>query len=104
MIAGWQPSEHQFTPAMIDQIAIHELGHAVVGLLCKHHGKMTKVVINLSAPNTPAYTVFEPSSSNIVTRENFIEHLMILLSGRIAEEVFYDVSVTTAQLMILKKH
>ena len=83
---------------MIDQIAIHELGHAVVGLLCKHHGKMTKVVINLSAPNTPAYTVFEPSSSNIVTREALFEHLMILLSGRIAEEVFYDVSVTTGAI------
>lgn len=98
MIAGWQPSEHQFTQEMIDQIAIHELGHAVVGLLCKHHGKMTKVVINLSAPNTPAYTVFEPSSSNIVTREALFEHLMILLSGRIAEEVFYDVSVTTGAI------
>ena len=28
MIAGWQPSEHQFTQDMVDQIAIHELGHA----------------------------------------------------------------------------
>ena len=98
MIAGWQPSDHQFTQEMIDQIAIHELGHAVVGLLSKHHGKMTKVVINLSAPNTPAYTVFEPSSSNIVTREALFEHLMILLAGRIAEEVFYDVSVTTGAI------
>ena len=98
MIAGWQPSDHQFTQEMIDQIAIHELGHAVVGMLSKHHGKMTKVVINLSAPNTPAYTVFEPSSSNIVTREALFEHLMILLAGRIAEEVFYDVSVTTGAI------
>jgi cell division protease FtsH len=98
MIAGWQPSEHKFSKEMIDQIAIHELGHAVVGMLSKHHGKMTKVVINLSAPNTPAYTVFEPSSSNIVTREALFEHLMILLSGRIAEEVFYGVSVTTGAI------
>jgi cell division protease FtsH len=98
MIAGWQPTEHTFTQEMIDQIAIHELGHAIVGMLSKHHGKMTKVVINLSAPNTPAYTVFEPSGSNIVTREALFEHLMILLAGRIAEEVFYDVSVTTGAI------
>ena len=98
MIAGWQPNEHEFTEAIIDQIAIHELGHAVVGVLSKHHGKMTKVVINLSAPNTPAYTVFENTGSNIVTREALLEHLMILLAGRIAEEVFYGVSVTTGAI------
>ena len=98
IMAGWQPTDHHFTDAMIKQIAIHEMGHAVVGMLCKHHGKMTKVVINLSAPNTPAYTVFEPSGSNIVTREALFEHLMILLGGRIAEEVFYGVSVTTGAI------
>lgn len=98
MIAGWQPNEHEFTQAIIDQIAIHELGHAVVGMLCKHHGKMTKVVINLSAPNTPAYTVFENTGSNIATRDALFEHLMILLAGRIAEEVFYGVSVTTGAI------
>jgi len=98
MIAGWQPTEHEFTEEIIEQIAIHELGHAVVGMLSKHHGKMTKVVINLSAPNTPAYTVFESSGSNIATREALFEHLMILLAGRIAEEVFYGVSVTTGAI------
>ena len=98
MLVGWQPSEHKFTEQMIDQIAIHELGHAVVGMLSKHHGKMKKVVINLSSPNTPAYTIFESSTTNIVTREALFEHLMILLAGRIAEEIFYDVSVTTGAI------
>ena len=59
---------------------------------------MSKVIINLSATKTPAYTVFEPSSSNIMMREALFEHLMILLAGRIAEEVFYDVSVTTGAI------
>jgi cell division protease FtsH len=98
MIAGWQPNEHQFTSDIIDHIAIHEMGHAVVGFLSKHHSKMTKVVINLSSPKSPGYTVFETSTSNIYVREALFEHLMILLSGRIAEEVFYNVSVTTGAL------
>ena len=98
MMVGWQPNEHKFTTDIIDHIAIHELGHAVVGLLCKHHSKMTKVIINLSAPKSPAYTVFENTASNILTREALFEHLMILLAGRIAEEVFYDVSVTTGAI------
>jgi len=98
MMVGWQPNEHQYSTDIIDQIAIHELGHAVVGLLSKHHSKMTKVVINLSSPKNPAYTIFEGSSNNILTRESLFEHLMILLAGRIAEEVFYGVSVSTGAI------
>ena len=98
MMAGWQPNEHEFTSDIIDHIAIHEMGHAVVGFLSKHHSKMSKVVINLSSPKSPGYTVFESSTSNIYVREALFEHLMILLSGRIAEEVFYNVSVTTGAI------
>jgi len=98
MMVGWQPTEHKFTSDIIDHIAIHELGHAVVGLLSKHHSKMTKVIINLQAPKSPAYTVFEASDSPLYTRESLFEHLMILLGGRIAEEVFYNASVTTGAI------
>jgi cell division protease FtsH len=98
MIAGWQPNDHELTKPLIDQIAIHELGHAVVGMVCKHHSKMTKVIINLSAPRSPAYTIFENPPNNFLTRENLFEHLMVLLSGRIAEETFYDISVTTGAI------
>lgn len=98
ILGGWQPTEHQFTSNMIEQIAIHEMGHAVVGLVSKHHSKMTKVVVNLSSPKTPAYTVFENNEDILFTREALFEHLAILLAGRIAEEVFYDVSVTTGAI------
>ena len=98
MLVGWQPMDHQFTNDIIDHIAIHELGHVIVGLLSKHHAKISKVMINLSAPKSPAYTVFEPADSAIFTREALFEHLMILLAGRIAEEVFYGVSVTTGAI------
>jgi cell division protease FtsH len=98
MMVGWQPNEHQFTANIIDSIAIHEMGHAIVGLLSKHHSKMTKVIINLQAPQSPGYTVFETSSSTIFTREALFEHLMILLAGRIAEEIVFDVSVSTGAI------
>lgn len=98
MMVGWQPTEHEFTDNIIDHIAIHELGHAIVGLLAKHHAPVTKVLINLSAPQSPGYTVFAGSKSPIMTREALFEHLMILLSGRIAEEVFYGRSITTGAI------
>jgi cell division protease FtsH len=98
MMAGWQPIEHEFTNDIIDHIAIHEMGHAIVGLLSKHHSKMSKVVINLSSPKSPGYTVFKSSTTNIYIRESLFEHLMILLAGRVAEEVFYNVSVTNGAI------
>jgi len=98
IMAGWQPIDHKFTTDIIDRIAIHEMGHAIVGFLSKHHSKMSKVIINLSSPKSPGYTVFEVSTSNIYVREALFEHLMILLSGRIAEELFYGVSSTTGAI------
>ena len=99
MLVGWQPNEHQFTADIIDRIAIHEMGHAIVGFLSKHHAKVSKVTINLSSPTSPGFTLFEGSTSNIHTKESLFEHLMILLAGRIAEEEFYGVSITTGASM-----
>lgn len=98
MLAGWQPIDHQFNDGIIRQIAIHEMGHSIVGLLSKHHSKMKKVIINLSSPTSPAYTVFEASTNAISTREALFEHLMILLGGRIAEEIFFEASVSTGAI------
>lgn len=98
MLAGWQPIDHEFNDGIIHQIAIHEMGHSIVGLLSKHHSKMKKVIINLSSPSSPAYTVFEASTNDISTREALFEHLMILLGGRIAEEIFFEASVSTGAI------
>jgi cell division protease FtsH len=98
IMAGWQPTDHQFTNDMLERITVHEMGHALVGLLMKQHSKLSKIVINLSSPNMPGYTIFEGSTTSLYTRDSLFEHLMILLAGRIAEEVFYNVSVTTGAI------
>ena len=98
ILAGWQPTENHFTSDIIDHIAIHEMGHAIVGLLSPHHSKMTKVIINFSSPRSPGYTVFEASESTIYTREALFEHLAILLAGRIAEETHCEVCITTGAI------
>jgi len=99
MLLGWQPTEHQLTEDMVDRIAVHEMGHAIVGFLSKHHAKVTKVSINLSSPNAPGSTIFEGTTTTIYTKESLFEHLMILLAGRVAEEELYGVSTTTGASM-----
>ena len=95
MMMGWQPNEHEYTEDIIDRIAIHEMGHAIVGYYSKNHAKVRKVSINLSSPTTPGFTLFEGNVVNIHKKEYLFEHLMILLAGRIAEEEFYNMSTTT---------
>jgi len=95
MLTGWQPNDHEFTEELIYKICIHELGHAIMGLFAKNHAKVRKVMINLSSPNTPGYTLFENAKSTIYTREGLFEHLAILLGGRIAEELFFGVGAVT---------
>ena len=94
---GYQPSENTFSNDMIKRIAIHEMGHAIVGLLSAHHSKLVKVCLNLWSPNSPGYTIFETeeTDSSIYTKEKLMARLMVLLSGRIAEEVFYGNSITS---------
>ena len=95
IFTGWQPIDHEFTDNMIERIAIHEMGHAIIGILSKNHSKFNKVVINLSSPNSPGYTLFKPEMNSLHIKEALFEHLMILLAGRIAEEEIFGLSITT---------
>ncbi len=96
-LAGYQANENIFSTDMIRKIAIHELGHAVTGLLMKDHSKMSRINLNLWSPKSPGYTVFESSEidTNIFTKEKLFAHLVVLLGGRTAEGLFFGGSVTT---------
>jgi cell division protease FtsH len=97
ILSGHQSKESQFSEDTIDKIATHELGHALVGWFSKDHPKLIKVCLNLWSPKSPGFTLFDTKDedSNIYTKQGLFSHLMVLLAGRIAEEVYYGHSVTT---------
>ncbi len=96
-MVGWKETENIFSHDMIKRIAVHEIGHAVSGFLSKHHSKLSRVYLNSWSPNNPGYTIFESNEidSNIFTKERLFSHLVVLLSGRNAEKIFFGESVTT---------
>jgi cell division protease FtsH len=97
ILSGWTATENKFSDDMIERIVIHEMGHAIVGFLSQNHSSLVKVCLNLWSPKTPGYTLFESNDQdiNIYTKEGLLSHLMVLLGGRVAEEIFYGYSVTT---------
>ena len=88
ILVGFQSNKNQLSEDVIYQVAVHEIGHALIGLLTKHR-KLVKITINLFSPTTLGFTLFEPSSTIIQTKEQLIHEIMILLGGRIAEEIIF---------------
>lgn len=99
ILSGWTETKNKFSESIIERIVIHEMGHAIVGLFCKEHSKLMKVVLNLSSPKSPGFTLFEngEEDSYIYTKNGLYSRLMVLLSGRIAEEVFFGEYTTGAK-------
>jgi len=97
MLVGYQSTENTYSDDMIRRIAIHEMGHAIVGIFSLDHAKLVKVCLNVWSPSSPGYTIFENAEidSNIYTKEKLENRLMVLLGGRIAEEVFFGASITS---------
>jgi cell division protease FtsH len=88
ILVGYQSNKNQLTEDVIYQVAVHEIGHALLGIFTKHR-KLVKITINLFSPKTLGFTLFEPSSTNIQTKEQLIHEIMVLLGGRIAEEIIF---------------
>ncbi|MBT3834708.1 ATP-dependent zinc metalloprotease FtsH [Candidatus Peribacteria bacterium] len=76
--------------------AYHELGHAIVGHMCKHSDPLHKISI-VSRGGTLGVTWFLPEEDNYTTsKSKFIDEVCSLLGGRAAEELIFDETTTGA--------
>lgn len=105
LLTGWQSTELKYSDDIVNRIVIHEMGHALVGFLSSDHSKLVKVCLNLGSPKNPGYTVFESNEENlnIYTKEGLLSHLIVLLAGRVAEEIFYGSSITSGARLDLQQ-
>lgn len=77
-------------------IAYHEVGHAIVGTLMKHHDPVQKVTL-IPRGQARGLTWFTPSEEQgLVSRGQLMARICGALGGRAAEEVIFgDAEVTT---------
>lgn len=85
ILGGYQSTKVNLTQAEIYQVAVHEMGHALTGFMKER--PFVKVCIHLWSPKTLGFTQFAAGGSPLMSRKELFIDLMILLGGRVAEEL-----------------
>ncbi len=91
---GSEKKSRKLTQHEKEITAYHELGHAIVGHLCKHSDPLHKISI-VSRGSALGVTWFLPQEDQFTTsKSKFIDEICGLLGGRAAEDVIFN-EVTT---------
>jgi cell division protease FtsH len=87
------------------RIAIHEIGHLLMGLTSKYVEKVEKVTIDSLSGTSLGYTLFESSDidEGLYMREYLEDKLKVLLGGRVAEEIIFGLSVSSGAVSDLEQ-
>ncbi len=89
------------TESELRTVAYHEVGHAVCSQKLPHTPNVRKISIVPGEMNLPALGVMMQEARenrNIITREEFIDHIAMSLGGRLAEELVLGTVSNGAQV------
>jgi cell division protease FtsH len=94
VIAGPERRSRLITPKEKEIVAYHEAGHAVAMHVLPNHDPVHKVTI-VPRGMAGGYTMSMPDEeTTLMTKEKFLDQLVALLGGRVAEEIRFN-DVTT---------
>lgn len=83
-------SSPRLTPEEVRRVAVHEAGHALATFLTGSRGEdLTFISIIPRTDGKLGFVAQMPSERFIVTRQEYLEHLEVLLAGRAAEEIIF---------------
>lgn len=89
------------TESELRTVAYHEVGHAVCSQKLPHTPNVRKISIVPGEMNLPALGVMlqeARQNRNVITREEFIDHIAMSLGGRLAEELVLGTVSNGAQV------
>lgn len=95
VIAGQQKKDRIMSPKEKRIVSFHEVGHALVAALQKNTDPVVKITIIPRTMGSLGYTLQVPLEDKyLMSKEEILQEISILLGGRAAEEVEFG-SVTT---------
>jgi cell division protease FtsH len=79
------------------EVAFHEAGHAVIGLVLPHSDKVQKITI-IPRGRTGGHVLMTPEDDRfLLTKKELLAEITGLLGGRASEEIFFDDISTGAE-------
>lgn len=95
VIAGQQKKDRIMSPKEKRIVSFHEIGHALVAALQKNTDPVVKITIIPRTMGSLGYTMQVPMEDKyLMSKEEILQEISILLGGRAAEEVEFG-SITT---------
>ena len=95
VIAGQQKKDRIMSPKEKRIVSFHEVGHALVAALQKNTDPVVKITIIPRTMGSLGYTLQVPMEDKyLMSKEEILQEISILLGGRAAEEVEFG-SITT---------
>ncbi|MDH3201705.1 MAG: ATP-dependent zinc metalloprotease FtsH [Myxococcales bacterium] len=90
IVAGLEKKNRLLNPRERKVVAYHEMGHALVALMCKQCDPVHKVSIIPRGVGALGYTMQRPTEDRfLMTREELEEKMAVLLGGRAAEQLVF---------------
>jgi cell division protease FtsH len=97
IVAGLEKKNRLLNPREREVVAYHEMGHALVALMCKRCDPVHKVSIIPRGVGALGYTMQRPIEDRfLMTSEELEEKMAVLLGGRAAERLVFGHSSTGA--------
>lgn len=98
VVGGTEKKTHAMSVSEKEVVAYHEAGHALVGWLLEHTGALLKITI---VPRTNMKVGFtqstQPMNNKIISQEQMLENMCMMLGGRAAECIVFNKITTGAQ-------
>lgn len=96
LIVGFTSRKKKLSTNMTERVAIHELGHLLIGFACKIHERPNKVTIDTPGETTLGYTSFEKKNEiELYNRDYLDAKIKTLFGGLIAEKIVYDDNISS---------
>lgn len=98
IIGGLEKKNRAMNPREKEIVAYHESGHALVAMSIPHADPVNKISIIPRGIAALGYTQQLPTEDRyLMTRDELLDRLQVLLGGRVAEEVIFGDISTGAQ-------
>mmetsp|Transcript_4634 Transcript_4634/g.11903 ORF Transcript_4634/g.11903 Transcript_4634/m.11903 type:complete len:719 (-) Transcript_4634:29-2185(-) len=96
VIGGMERKTRVLQPKERKTVAYHEAGHAVVGWFLEHADPLLKVSIIPRGSAALGFAQYIPQENYLMSTDQMQHRMMMMLGGRIAEEIFFDTITTGA--------